>query len=63
VSAPEYDMDLQNVGENSGDLLKDSAMDQDFANKPTEVPIAPVVLTPQQKAANTRAANKIKDKK
>ena len=37
-------------------LFKDSAMDQDFDNSEVETE----ELTPQQKAANTRAANKAK---
>jgi hypothetical protein len=64
VQGPEYAMDLHNVGNDDDGLLKNSAMDQDFANEtPVVEPVIVEALTPQQKAAKTRAANAQKNKK
>ena len=61
VQGPEYDMDLQNVVDESDGLTKGSAMDEDFKN--TSAPVEEPRLTPQQKAAKTRAANAAKKNK
>lgn len=75
VQGPEYDMDLNNVIHDEDDLVKGSAMDEDFKNaaipedvqEPLETKkpeaIVEVPLTPQQKAANTRKANAAKKNK
>lgn len=57
VQGPEYAMDLHNVAQPDEQGLKTSAMDEDLANVDV---VAEPALTPQQKAAKTRAANAAK---